>query len=184
MKNRLLARRYARAFLDNTTEKDPESLRKDIATMRRVIRENPDLIKILQSIITPRKLKRELLEAIISTQDTPSIILNLPKQWRGLFNLLIRKHRMPITTEIIDEIERLLLQQQNKARIRIVYARDLSDTITKEIINYAGRKTGKELIVETEIGPAIIGGFIASVHSIIFDGSVRRNLNIFKKVRQ
>jgi len=91
---------------------------------------------------------------------------------------------MPITTEIIDEIERLLLQQQNKARIRIVYARDLSDNITKEIINYAGRKTGKELIVETEIDPAIIGGFIASVDSIIFDGSVRHNLNIFKKVRQ
>ncbi len=184
MKYRLLARRYAQAFLDNTTEKDHDSLLKDITTMRTVIRENPELIKILQSIITPRKLRLELLEAIISTEDTPSIILNLPKQWRGLFNLLVIKHRMPIASEIIDEIEKLLLQQKNKAKIRIVFARELSNDIKEKIINYAGKKTGKELIAETEIDPDIVGGFIASVNSIIFDGSVRHNLDRFKKIRQ
>ena len=184
MKIRLLTRRYARAFLDNIPEGQYDALSQDIETIREFIRNNPDVIQVLKSVITPKKMRIALLDAIVDRKESAGIVLNLRKQWRGLFNVLVSKHRMKIISEIIDEIEFLLLERENRARIVIRLAREHEPEVIKRILGYAGKLSGRELIPRTEIDPSIIGGFVATIDSVRIDGSVQHNLEKFKKVRK
>lgn len=177
---RQLAGRYALAFVDNIEEKDFTALLEDIKTIRTLIKDNPELMKYMQSIITPKKMRLQLLEKIINEQDTYS--LNLHNKLRGLLTVLILNHRMPIINEILDASEKLLLTRQNKAKIKILFARQHASELINKIIEYAGKLAEKDLIAESEIRPEIIGGFIATVESIRIDGSVRHNLDKFKQI--
>ncbi len=184
MKIRLLTRRYARAFLDNIAENEYETVHADIKVIRDFIELNPELIKILQSIITPRKMRLELLDAIMEQDQKTGLELQQQKFWKGLFQVLVAKHRIQLITEIIDEIERLLFLRQNRAKINLYLAREQSPDLIDKIMQHIGKLTGKELIPHTEIRSEIIGGFVASVDSLRIDGSVRHNLEKFKKIRK
>jgi F-type H+-transporting ATPase subunit delta len=183
VKLRLLTHRYAVALLDNIEEKNYDDLLLDIEALRSFLKDNGLLSKLWQSAITPRKMRTSLLEEVFGKQAKSGIVLNQRKYWYGLFSLLIQKHRIPLVEEIINDIERLLLQRQNKAKIKIVYAREHKPELQDKIVKYTEKLTSKELIPQTEIDPGIIGGFIAQVGSLKIDGSVRHNLDLFKKVK-
>ncbi|MBW6516663.1 MAG: F0F1 ATP synthase subunit delta [Candidatus Cloacimonetes bacterium] len=184
MKIRLLARRYAQAFIDNISERDFDTIFDDIKTIRSFIEEYPQIVKILQSILTPKKKKIELLDALAAENQSEGLALKQRKYWRGLLNVLIVKHRIQILVETIDEIERLLLQRQNKAKITLFLSREHASDVAKKVIDYVSNITGKELIPQTVINPDIIGGFVATVDSLRVDGSVKHNLEKFKKVKK
>ena len=184
MKIRLLARRYALALIENVAEKDYDILYEDLKTLRDFIEKNPQLINILQSLITPQKLKLELIETIVDNQQAAGIDLKQKRLWKGLIIVLNENHRIKVLKEVIDEIEILLLQKQNKAKATIYLAREHEDPLTDKILDYIGHLTGKKLVPRTELRPDILGGFVATVDSLRIDGSVSNNLEKFKKVRK
>lgn len=184
MKTRLLARRYAQALIDNIAEKDYDALNEDIRLIGDFVEKNPQILQILQSIITPQKVKLELIETLVSDKQAAGLDLSQRKYWKGLLIVLVKNHRLILLREVIAEIERLLLQRQNKAKVTIYLAREHETPLMDNILQYVGNLTGKKLVPQTEFRPDIIGGFVAAVDSLRIDGSVRHNLEKFKKVRK
>lgn len=184
MKIRLLTRRYAQAFLDNIDEKDYDSLLKDITNLSNFISENPKIVKILQSLALPRKTRLLFLESLFEECESCGLSLYMKKYWHGLLVLLIRKHRIPLLREILNETELLLLSKQGKAKLDITFARKHETALRDQIIEYAGKFSNKKLIPHTYVKPAIIGGFVAEIGSLKIDGSIVHNLDKFKKVNK
>ena len=56
-------------------------------------------------------------------------------------------------------------------------ARQLEEDERTQLIESLTTLTGKEILLEEEIDPSIIGGLVVRVDGRIFDGSLQTNLN-------
>ena len=68
------------------------------------------------------------------------------------------------------------MEHQNVVRARIVTAVALpSDRVTALAAGLT-RATGRNVVIETQVDPAIIGGAVARVGGTVYDGSITRQL--------
>jgi F-type H+-transporting ATPase subunit delta len=93
-----------------------------------------------------------------------------------------KKHRMTQVEKILFETENIVLDLQYKKKMTLNLARKQSDSVVKSIVEYVSTTVGKELVIEQEIDPEIIGGFIAKVGSTNIDGSIKSKLSQLEKV--
>ena len=76
---------------------------------------------------------------------------------------------MDFVTELADEAEGLLTAE-------VVAASPLDDRRKDRLRRALSERTGHEVRLEIEIDPALIGGAIAKVGDLVFDGSLRTQL--------
>ena len=65
-------------------------------------------------------------------------------------------------------------------RARVTAARFLDALQQRELAAKLEKITGKQIQMEIDVDPSLIGGVIAQVGSTIYDGSVRQQLQAFK----
>jgi F-type H+-transporting ATPase subunit delta len=81
---------------------------------------------------------------------------------------------------IIDDLEHLILDSKNTAKVILKVAHKQSEETINAIKSQIREILQKEIILEIITQPEIIGGFIAETKSLQIDGSVRNNLEKFK----
>ena len=177
MKHKLIAQRYANAFLRNFSSDSYDLLLEDINIIASIFREAPENAEALNSyLFTPEerfKLTTEILDNL--NDDNRDF-------WKNLFKLLIQKHKFNIIFEIVIVMEANILTERNQVKMILTVAHELpKDSITK-IKNEVSRIMKKDIISEVIIDPAILGGFVAEAESIRIDGSIKNNLIKFQNL--
>ncbi len=97
---------------------------------------------------------------------------------------LIRKNRLGEADDLFIEYQRLMdehLGIEGTETATIVTAVTLDSDFIREIGRKLTTITGKPVVIETRIDPAIIGGAVIKIGDKIIDGSVRRQLEALKK---
>ncbi len=69
-----------------------------------------------------------------------------------------------------------------KAQVRITTARELSGAEYEALVGNLSAKMGRELFVEKQVDPAIVGGVIVQIGDNILDGSVARQLRKYEEM--
>ncbi len=169
MKNKLLAKRYAKALISNLDESEYEDVLNDIKLLFQIFKVNVNLIDTIDSTIYPLK-KRIALSSLITEN------LNKSKIWKNLFTLLVNKKRFFIIFELFTEIEYFILDEQNKVKVNLKIAHKQSKDTLQEISKTIKNIIQKEIILNIQISPEIIGGFVAKTQTLAIDGSVKNNL--------
>lgn len=167
MRNKLVAERYAKAVLLNLKKNEHKIIIKDISSLREILSE--DLIKTIDSFLIPQKKRFSMVDEI--SQE-----LELGKIWRNLFQILVRKHRFIIILEILSNLEFHILEVNNQIKVSLHLARKQSEEITSIIQQKIAKLLKKDVVLNIQITPEIIGGFIAETESMLIDGSIKNNL--------
>ena len=170
-----LARRYARALLaigqESGETRRPLS---EAETFERMTAGEPFLRELLESAHVNRRDKKAALEPSLSSAGF------LPATRNFLF-LLIDKGRMNMLPAIVSELRRMIERIEGIERVELEVPMPLTDGQRERLASVLGGKTGKKIVLEERIDPAVLGGMVVKIGSVVYDGSARTQI---QKIRQ
>lgn len=166
-----IARRYARALIELAREeKSLEACDAQLQEFQALAGENP----LLLDTLTNRFFD---LSSRIRIVDRLEKKLNLSPSVGNFIKLLIKKGRIGCFKEIVSAYRREVYLLQNKGVATVVSAKGLSPAVYDEIGRILSRKTGKEVVVEREVKPEVLGGVCVRMGGEVYDGTVKAALD-------
>ncbi|MDD5126660.1 MAG: ATP synthase F1 subunit delta [Dehalococcoidales bacterium] len=100
----------------------------------------------------------------------------------NLVRLLITRGKINILGDVTEEYRRLADRYHGIERAQVITAVSLGHDEQKKVIAQLEKITGKKILVNTGIEPALIGGIVARIDGKLLDGSTRSRLAALKKV--
>jgi F-type H+-transporting ATPase subunit delta len=170
MRNKLVAQRYAKALMDLSIERNElEQVKADIDLIRASL--TPELKMVMNSSVISGQKKTEIFRAIFKGRLIPLTF--------SFFDLVFSKRREVVLTEIVDEFNEKYRNLKGIEIIEITTAVEVSDDIKKDIqkrFQALKQFQNKTIEIKSKVDQNILGGFIAKGRDILFDASVKHDL--------
>ena len=170
MKNLAIARRYAKALLLISKEDGrAEAYREELA---RVVALFADHIQLEQAVNNPLynvDQRRKVLETVIGRMDLSNVM-------NSFILLLFDKGRFGFLSNINDFYQSLADELKGVARASLVSATELSSETVEKIRATLSQRTGKDIMLEVQQDPSLIGGIVTRIGDLVLDGSIKTQL--------
>ncbi|ULQ56365.1 ATP synthase F1 subunit delta [Flavihumibacter rivuli] len=175
MRNSRVAHRYAKALMDLAVETNQvEAVMQDIAAIQAVT--NAELRQVLLSPIIKHDKKVSIFKAIFEGK--------ISSLTQSFFNLVFTKGRETSLTEINEAFHALYRKMKGIAVLELTTAVPISEEMKENIrkgLESRPRFQGKTLEVREKVDPDILGGFVLQVEDILYDASIRHDLQVIKQ---
>jgi len=169
-----ISKKYAKALLELGREEGlEERYGQDIADLEAFLTGDESLWSWLIGPVGDHTQKCDTLDQILSKTDAPQIVKNF-------FRLLLDKDRLVLIPTIVRAYRRLLDETLGRVRAEIITASDLTKKDISELAERLSRAVGKDVVCDITVDPSIIGGIIAHVGGVVFDGSIKTELNTIR----
>ena len=171
------ARRYARALFDVLLRQkgDLDRAGQELDAFAALIGGNAALAAVISNPAVPASKKRGMVDAILAQTGPVSDPVARTLQ------LLADRDRLPLLAQLARAYNERLMDHRQIVRAEVTTAVALDADRTKALAAALGAATGRQVLVESKIDPAILGGVIARVGSVVYDGSVGRQLERMKE---
>ncbi len=183
MTDRKLARNYATALFGLALERgDLERVYHDLALIRTVLEENPELVRVMANPIIDKLKKDAIMEAILGSQ-----VIALTNRF---VKLLTEKKRMSAFTDIIASFNRQYKRHHGIVPVSFISASPIDDDLRDQLTRKLAYDLQAQIELEETIDAQMLGGFVMQVEDQRFDASLRRkldklsmqfNVNIYKR---
>ena len=169
--SRALARRYAKALVESLLE-HKEDFEDALVQLRKVydtLKANPKLYRYLSQPVVPRRDRLEMGKLLVED-------LGLSPRLRNFVLILVEKERIPLLEAIIEEFRKLADEALGQVRGKVKTARPLTSEDIEALSKSFQDLVGKKVVLEVEEDPSIIGGVVTLLGGVVFDGSIKGNL--------
>jgi F-type H+-transporting ATPase subunit delta len=168
---RALARRYAQAMFDVAKKRGAsEQAAGEIAPLAEAIREHGELRGVLENPAIPIEKKVAIADALLAAAGGGRA------EVQRLVRMLAERGRLTLLPDIAEAYAELVLEANRVMPAEVVTAAPLSDETRAALVDALGKATGAEIRITERVDPAIIGGLVARVGSLVFDSSVTHQL--------
>ena len=174
MRDRKVAGRYAEALL--RTAKPAGTLAacaESYAGVLEVMAAHRDLVIFLDSPQVREQEKKAVLGKVFGPQLEPVLM--------DFFNLLIDRNRIELLRDIGEVFAGLVEADGGLVRARVVTAIALPADLETKLRDKLAHVTGKTVILDKKVDPAVLGGVCVTLGDRIIDGTVRTNLDRLRK---
>lgn len=174
MKEEVIGRRYAKALLDLGKEQGTwQEIGKEIGDFAGLFEKEEILRKVLCDPIHDRRKRKAILMDVAGKMELGRICSNF-------LQLLVDKERIRYLPAIYTAYQRLEDALAGRLRAGLVTAQPLEDGEIAAIRKALEQKFQKEIILDGSVDSEILGGVICKVDGMVFDGSVRTQLETLK----
>jgi len=164
------ARRYARALFSLAGEEARvAAVRDELAALRRVFNESADLHHAIFRPLHPAAERRAVVGAL-------SASLGSSRTVTSFLRLLVDRRRLIDFDSICQEYCRLADVAAGLVRAEVVSATPLREEQRERLRRALAARTGKLVELTERVDPSLLGGAVASVGGVVFDGSLRTQL--------
>jgi F-type H+-transporting ATPase subunit delta len=161
-----VARRYAKAIFAIGVEKGVfELMGRQLSELAELWNESEALRQTLENPIFNLAQKRAVLQGLMP-RVAPA------RQLQSLALLLLERGRIASLPMIARAYEEMCDEKLGRVRARVVSAKPLDIASETEIRKSLEKRTGKKVLMTTEVDPSLIGGVVAHVAGLVIDGSV------------
>ena len=165
------AKRYARALFSLARETDGvESVRAELSAMGDLLDANPPLSHSLFRPLHPVAERRALLAAVCERLGSSGPV-------RNFYAFLVDQRRLVVLPAIREEYDRLADEAAGRTRAEVVSASPLSDAQRERLRSALSARTGQQVELDERVDAALLGGAVATVGGVVFDGSLRTQLD-------
>jgi len=172
--NRSSAARYAKALLDvSRREGDPQAVERGLAAFVSLTGGHAQLARALVNPAIPVQRKTALVDALIARAPVDQVL-------GKLLRLLAGRDRLVLLPDLLEEYRRRLMDLQNIVRAEVTSAVPLPAGAAQAIEHALAARTGRTVAMKTRVDPAILGGVVTRIGSVVYDGSVKRQLEKMK----
>jgi F-type H+-transporting ATPase subunit delta len=90
--------------------------------------------------------------------------------------LLFDKGRIVFISKIDEFYQKLVDELKGVARASLISATELTSETIEKIQKSLSKKTGKDILLEVEQDPGLIGGIVTRIGDLVLDGSIKTQL--------
>lgn len=176
MNRSIVITRYAGALVKLVCEEgggdavcaEAESLIKLFGTvpdLRRMISASDDVVKASE--------KEKLMQTVLPG--------GLSSQMSRFFALLNRNGRMDLAPEILRVFTEVYRRSIGIRKAHLTTVTPPSEELLESLRKLVREKTGDDVLIEVEVDPELIGGFVFDIDDYLLDGSVKRQLELIRE---
>jgi F-type H+-transporting ATPase subunit delta len=169
-----MAGRYATALFELSLEgKAVDQVQADLAAFDAMVASSPDLARLVRSPVFSAEDQAKALVAVLDRAGIKGIAANF-------LRVVASNRRLFAAREMIRGFNALVARHKGEVTAQVTVAEALTDARMNEIRDALKAVTGKDVRIDVEIDPAIIGGLKVKVGSRMVDASLRTKLNSIK----
>lgn len=166
-----LARRYARAiFTIGVDAGKYEPLGNEIADVAQAMTHCAELSDVMENPVFPRSQRRKVLGRVL-------LRLGVSKTTRHFCNLLLDRERVSALPAIARELRTMIDDKAGRVRATVTSARPLTAHQEKQLVQSLASISGKTVQVTKREDQDLLGGVIAQLGDVEYDGSLRTQLH-------
>ena len=166
-----LAGRYALALFELARDrKQLETVGAGLDAVRRALAESEDFRALTTSPLVSRD---EALRAIAAAAAE----MRLDPLTANFLGVLAQNRRLSRLDGVIRAFNLLAARHRGEIHAEVTSARPLDDDQVEAIKQNLRARMGRDIAVDLNVDPAILGGLVVKVGSRMIDGSIRTKLN-------
>ena len=170
-----IARRYASALADVAVETGQTDLiQNELNDWQALLDGNKELFMAFASPAIAHASKEKLLEELVA-RTSPS------RTTANFLRVLLRNSRFTDLKAINERFAEVLDDRRGVTSASVTSARELSEGEKAELKANLQKMTGKEVNLQFNIDENVIGGAVTRLGSVIYDGSVKTQLELLKQ---
>jgi F-type H+-transporting ATPase subunit delta len=100
---------------------------------------------------------------------------------RNLLQMLTRRKKMVFLPNIADYFESVVDQRLNQLRITVISAGALEADQVEKLKGTLQSILGKNILIKTQEDPALIGGLVIRLGSLVIDATIKNRLALLKQ---
>lgn len=176
MNRSIIVSRYARSLVKLVRETGQGSIVCSQAeTLVDRIHGLPDLRRLVTAaddVVSPFD-KKKLLQTALDNRMSPDL--------SRFLSLLNRNGRMEMVEDILRDFVDMYHRSVGIRKAHLTTVQEPSERLMQRLKALVKQKTGDDVIIEVEVDPALIGGFVFDIDDYLLDASVKRQLDLIRE---
>jgi F-type H+-transporting ATPase subunit delta len=169
-----VAGRYATALFELARDqKSIDSVRADVDKFASLLADNPDLTRLVRSPVFTAQEQGKALDAVLAKAGITGIAANF-------LRVLTANRRLFAVNDVIRAFRVLVAKFRGEATADVTVAEPLNDKNLDALKASLKSVTGKDVDLNVNVDPSIIGGLVVKLGSRMVDSSLRTKLNSIK----
>jgi F-type H+-transporting ATPase subunit delta len=166
--------RYATALFELARDqKVVDEVKADLAKFEALLNESADLKRLVRSPVFSAEAQSRALSAVLDKAGIAGISANFLK-------VLTANRRLFAVTDVIRAYRALVARFKGEVTADVTVAETLSDKNLDALKVALKSVTGKDVALNVNVDPSIIGGLVVKLGSRMIDSSLRTKLNSIK----
>ena len=168
-----VSRRYAEALIEITD--DSEAILADLKGFDGLLDANDG------------ELRNALCTPIFSGDERTNILtallpkLGLNPLTGNFLQVLNAKGRLTIFSDITRAYSQLADERAGRVTVRVTTAKKMTKTIESDVSKALSKSTGKQVVLQADVDPELIGGMVVRVDGKVYDSSIKTRLQTVKR---
>ena len=169
-----LSRRYTRALFQLARESGAEEeVGLELGQFFSAYRDS-DLEKVLINPAFAAVTRKEILTQVIRNQQLSPLTSKF-------LSLLLERDRLMELAGIVSCYRRLLNEAKGRIEARVISSGALDESMVAQLRERLRGLAGKDVLLQQEIDPSLLGGLLVELEGKVYDGSIRSQLEKMKQ---
>lgn len=157
-----------------------------IAEERNSVKEVYEMLNLLMELYkNDIDFKNFILNPLINVEEKEAVLKEIFKE-QDERNLeiamyILKKDRMEYIRNIVAEFLKIDYKKNRVLDVKAIFTRELTEEQREKLITKLSQKTGKKINLEVIIDKSVLGGGIIKIGDKIIDGTIRKDLENWKK---
>ena len=166
-----LAGRYASALFDLARdERQIDSVGRSLDALNQALLDSRDFAELVSSPLVSRDEAGRTFAALVPQLGIDPITANF-------LGVLARNGRKGELRAIIRAFGRLAADHRGETTAEVITARPLNDDQIAQLKQQLRTRAGRDVAIDAQVDPAILGGIVVKLGSQRIDASIRTKLN-------
>jgi F-type H+-transporting ATPase subunit delta len=173
--NRTIARRYAKALMNIGGEDGKyDTYGEELDAFTTLFQREEQLREVLNNPAFSILRRQAIIQEIGKRLRLSPLTINF-------LHLLVDKNRMRYLPDITVLYRELADEAAGRARVKLITVHELSKQKLKELTTGLQKLVGKQVVMEVETDASLIAGVVARIGGMVYDGSVKTQLERLKQ---
>jgi F-type H+-transporting ATPase subunit delta len=170
MRDRKPATRYAKALLGALPVAAEQNLADDFLTaLASSLKTNADLRSFCLDPAIPSVAKRSLLDELATARG-------LPDRVKTFLNMVVDNGRLAVLPSIAEVFHLEREAGQGEVSAKLTAATPLTPELRARAVKALAKLSGRSVNLTVSVDPSLLGGAVAQVGSMVYDGSLKTQL--------
>ena len=166
-----LAGRYASALFNLARDqRQIDSVSRSLEALSQALLDSKDFAELVDSPLVSREEARKAFASLAPQLGLDPITSNF-------VGVLARNGRKRELRSVIRAFRRLAAEHRGETTADVVTARPLNDEQVAQLKAQLRARAGREVSIDAQVDPSILGGIVVKLGSQMIDASIRTKLN-------
>jgi F-type H+-transporting ATPase subunit delta len=165
-----LARRYAKAILEiGVATGTLDRIGADLRALAGALKESTELVTVLNNPAIRRADRKRVLDALLTR-------IGAQTSTKNLIYLLLDGERLAYLPAISRAVDSMIEAKAGRVSAEVTSAKPLTTMQLGQITASLEKLSGKKVDIVKREDPTLLGGVVAKVGDVVYDGSLRTQL--------